>query len=107
MKPQQKTPDKLLMLPVVVWAFTFTYSTVWLFILMNTGKDIAIYYVLMYCTFLVIGLNIAIISIVFIASYYYERYKNELQNRIFFMLTNIPVAAIYFILMCRFAKFFN
>jgi hypothetical protein len=95
------------MLPVFVWAATFTFGTTWLFFLMNTPKDSYVSDVLLYSLVLVISANIATLTIVFIASYYHENYKKELQSRMFLMLANIPVAALYFILMCRFAKFLN
>lgn len=107
MAQQLKKTEKLLMLPVIVWGATFTFGTVWLFILMSIEKDPYVTDVLIYTLLTVISINIATIALVFIASYYHEKYKKELQSRIFLMLTNIPVAALYFALICRFSKFLN
>lgn len=104
---QVKRPDRLLMLPVIVWALTFTFGTVWLFILINTHRDNYIADVLVYSLLVIISMNITVLAIVFIASYYHENYKKDFQSRLYLMLANIPVAALYFVLMCRFARFLN
>lgn len=107
MRQQPKRPHRLLMFPVVVWALTFAFGTTWLFFLMNTDKDSYISTVVLYSLLAVVSINIATLTIVFIASYYHEKYKKELYSRMYLMLANIPVAALYFVLMCRFAKFLN
>lgn len=107
MKTQIERPEKLLMLPVVVWAITFTFGTVWMFILMNTERDKFIGDLLLYTLLPVIAVNIAVLTILFIASYYQERFRQELFSRAYLMLSNIAVAALYFILMCQFSRFLN
>ena len=100
-------PDKLLMLPVVVWAITFTFGTVWMFILMNTERDKFIGDLLLYTLLPVIAVNIAVLIILFISSYYQEQFRQELFSRAYLMLSNMAAAALYFIMMCKFSKFLN
>jgi hypothetical protein len=107
MKTQIKRPDKLLMVPVIIWAFTFTFGTVWMFILMNTEKDKFIGDLLLHTLLPVIAVNIAVLIILFISSYYQEQFRQELFSRAYLMLSNMAVAALYFIMMCQFSKFLN
>lgn len=107
MKTQIKKPDRLLMMPVIVWAFTFTFGTIWMLILMNVTRSALVYDALLYTLLPVIALNIGMLTLLFISGYYHEHYKQELYSRMYLVLSNIAVAALYFILMCRFAKFLN
>jgi len=107
MKTEAKKPDRLLMVPVIVWAFTFTFGTIWMLILMNVGHSTIVYDLLLYTLLPVIALNIAVVTLLFISGYYHEYYRQELHNRMYLVLSNLAVAEVYFILMCRFAKFLN
>jgi len=107
MKTQVKRPDRLLIVPVFVWAFTFTFGTIWMLILMNVDRTPIVYDILLYTLLPVIALNIAVIALLFISGYYHENYRQELYKRMYLVLSNTAVAAVYFILMCRFAKFLN
>lgn len=107
METQIRRPDTLLMLPVATWAFTFTFGTIWMLILMNVNRSTVVYDVLLYTLIPVIAFNIAVTTLLFISGYYHENYRKELYQRMYLVLSNIAVAAVYFILMCRFAKFLN
>jgi len=107
MRTEVKRPDRLLMLPVVVWAFTFTFGSIWMLILMNADRSTIVYDILLYTLLPVIALNIAVITLLFISGYYHESYRQELYKRMYLVLSNIAVAALYFVLMCRFSKFLN
>ena len=101
MPEQVKRPDRLLMLPVIVWALTFAFGTVWLFFFMNTQENHPVSDVLIYSLTGVISINIAVLTLMLIASSHNEKYRKEIYTRMYLMLVNIPVAALYFILMCR------
>lgn len=102
-----KKPSSLLKLPVIVWALTFTYGTVWLFILMGTEKDAHTSNILLYSLAFIVGANIIALITSLIASYYHENFRGEFLSRMYLMLSNIFIAATYFVLLCQFSKFLN
>lgn len=107
MKQISEKPTRLLMLPIVVWAVTFTFGTIWFYILLESPRSGYLSSLLIYSMLTVITANAIVLVGMYIASQLYEDYKKELLKRTAFMLVNIPVAFVYFIIMCRFAKFLN
>ena len=100
-------PTFLLWLPVVVWAATFTYGTCLLFYLLNTEWDNynSDYVVGTAAVAIFINILAVVYTMIMISAQHF--YGKEFTHRLLLLLTNVPVAYVYILLVRAYAPFLN
>lgn len=104
---QSKTgiPHRLIALPVIIWTATLVFGTLLLLLLLNAQKDSLIVAHALKFILLAAAVNIAVLLFMVGALLYHKDNQRPLVSGIILMLSNIPIAFIYFNLLLAFAKF--
>ena len=100
-------PTFLLWLPVVVWAATFFYGTCLLFYLLNTEWDYYNSDFVVGTAAVAIFINVVAVVHTLIMTSVQHFYSKEFMYRLLLLLTNMPVAYVYILLVRAYAPFLN
>jgi len=100
-------PTFLLWLPVVVWAATFTYGTALLFYLLNTEWDYYNSDFVVGTAAVAIFINIVAVVYTMVMASVHVFHRKEFGYRLLLLLTNVPVAYVYVMVVRAYAPFLN
>ena len=100
-------PPRLKIIPVTVWAITFAIGTLLLLLLLFTDRTN--YIAAHALTLIIMTVVINILALVFMvaALLHLTEFKRQIINGITLLLSNVPVAFFYFILLIKYARMFN